>query len=328
MPKKKPQRKKKHQIDVTLKLNVEVGQSRATDRKSKVIRSRKRTNLRTMRNGMGGLTAANLKQPSFFGNTALLTNSAMAAMNNKAYALERQMLDQKAESQAQIAAGRDVNPQSQALIEGLQREVTLTRALGQAAHQHGQQQVGDRQQQVQQAGAEVQQLKAKARAADATDEELKSLAAEVLGQGWSPGGIKAGKFKEIRPTLQGLYADRDNADLRRQLEQSMSATHRAKSLRKPAADQGPSRTSSELALKEVKEAEQAQLRAVQESALADIERSRSNVSQSDLDGPDRTGSNVSADFATPTRNSSPTASPEQQRGGLLAGFFGGGGTYG
>ena len=108
MPKKKPQRKKKHQIDVTLKLNVEVGQSRATDRKSKVIRSRKRTNLRTMRNGMGGLTAANLKQPSFFGNTALLTNSAMAAMNNKAYALERQMLDQKAESQAQIAAGRDV----------------------------------------------------------------------------------------------------------------------------------------------------------------------------------------------------------------------------
>ena len=328
MPKKKPQRKKKHQIDVTLKLNVEVGQSRATDRKSKVIRSRKRTNLRTMRNGMGGLTAANLKQPSFFGNTALLTNSAMAAMNNKAYALERQMLDQKAESQAQIAAGRDVNPQSQALIEGLQREVTLTRALGQAAHQHGQQQVGDRQQQVQQAGAEVQQLKAKARAADATDEELKSLAAEVLGQGWSPGGIKAGKFKEIRPTLQGLYADRDNADLRRQLEQSMSATHRAKSLRKPAADQGPSRTSSQLAKAQLREEEQAQLRAVQESDLANIERSRSNVSQSDLDGPDRTGSNVSADFATPTRNSSPTASPEQQRGGLLAGFFGGGGTYG
>eukprot|EP01048_Picozoa_sp_COSAG05_P001521 COSAG05_NODE_51_length_23916_cov_18.924931_14_plen_317_part_00 len=90
---------------------------------------------------MGGLTPANLKQPSFFGNTALLTNAAMAAMNNKAYATERQLLDMKAEVSAQQQGGRQIADSTQQTIQALQNELAVTRALGQAAHQHGQQQV-------------------------------------------------------------------------------------------------------------------------------------------------------------------------------------------
>ena len=90
--KKRKVKSKSKAIDLTLRLNVELEQGRPRER-VKRIRSRKRQNLRQMRNGMGGLTPANLKQPSFFGNTALLTNAAMAAMNNKAYATERQLLD-------------------------------------------------------------------------------------------------------------------------------------------------------------------------------------------------------------------------------------------
>ena len=111
---------------LTLKLNVEVVPAR---RKS--IKPRKRPNLRTMRNGMGGLTPANLRLPSFYGNTALLTNSAMAAMNNKAYSIERQLLDYTAEARAQLDVGRDVSQRTQAQIDDLQRELEMTRALAQ-----------------------------------------------------------------------------------------------------------------------------------------------------------------------------------------------------
>ena len=83
--KKSKSTKKGKTIDLTLRLNLELEQGKTTARERiKRIRSRKRPNLRKMRNGMGGLTAANLKQPNFFGNTALLSNATMATMNNKA----------------------------------------------------------------------------------------------------------------------------------------------------------------------------------------------------------------------------------------------------
>ena len=75
--KKRKSKSKSKAIDLTLRLNVELQQGPSKAR-VKRIGSRKRPNLRTMRNGMGGLTPANLKQPSFFGNTNLLTNAAMA----------------------------------------------------------------------------------------------------------------------------------------------------------------------------------------------------------------------------------------------------------
>ena len=110
--------------DLTLKLSVEVVPAR---RKS--IKPRKRPNLRTMRNGMGGLTSANLRLPSFFGNTALLTNSAMAAMNNKAYSIERQLLDYTAEARAQLDVGRDVSQRTSSREKGGSRTSHSDRSL-------------------------------------------------------------------------------------------------------------------------------------------------------------------------------------------------------
>jgi len=148
--KKRKVKSKSKAIDLTLRLNVELASSHQISegrprQRVKRIRSRKRQNLRQMRNGMGGLTPANLKQPSFFGNTALLTNAAMAAMNNKAYATERQLLDMKAEVSAQQQGGRQITDSTQQTIQALQNELAVTRALGQAAHQHGQKQVADTQ---------------------------------------------------------------------------------------------------------------------------------------------------------------------------------------
>jgi hypothetical protein len=95
-----------------------------------------------MRNGMGGLTPANLQQPSFFGNTAMLSNSAMSAMNNKAYALERQMLDHQAETRAQANAGRAHNQRSEDQLNLLAYELDRTRALAQNARSFGASSVG------------------------------------------------------------------------------------------------------------------------------------------------------------------------------------------
>ena len=137
MPKKSKKSKKPKTTEVSLKLQVEVVPARR-----KTLRPRKRPNLRTMRNGMGGLTPANLQQPSFFGNTAMLSNSAMSAMNNKAYALERQMLDHQAETRAQANAGRAHNQRSEDQLNLLAYELDRTRALAQNARSFGASSVG------------------------------------------------------------------------------------------------------------------------------------------------------------------------------------------
>ena len=83
---------------------------------------------------MGGLTAANLQQPSFFGNTALLSNSAMAAMNNRTYALESQIRDNQSEIKAFIQAGKANDARVQ-LLEAdntsLVNDLQQTRTRGQ-----------------------------------------------------------------------------------------------------------------------------------------------------------------------------------------------------
>jgi hypothetical protein len=101
--KKKARKKKKAKgsVDLTLKLNVELesGKGRPKQR-TRRITSRRRQNLREMRRGMGGLTAANLQKPSFFGNTALLSNAAMSQINNQKYDTEQRLRDQAAELKA------------------------------------------------------------------------------------------------------------------------------------------------------------------------------------------------------------------------------------
>eukprot|EP01048_Picozoa_sp_COSAG05_P020839 COSAG05_NODE_3664_length_1919_cov_13.108523_3_plen_165_part_00 len=91
---------------------------------------------------MGGLTAANLQQPSFFGNTALLSNSAMAAMNNRTFALESQIRDNQSEIKAFIQAGkandarvRLLEADNTTLVNELQE--TRTRGLGESSRLRG-----------------------------------------------------------------------------------------------------------------------------------------------------------------------------------------------
>jgi hypothetical protein len=126
MTKKKKGKKKTKTIKKTLnlKINLEVDQRPA--RRKRIV-SRRRPNLRELRRSMGGLTPANLKDPSFFGNTALLSNAAMAAMNNKAYALERQMLDSAAELNARVRAGDQTVGQLQEQVNDQQQELDYTR---------------------------------------------------------------------------------------------------------------------------------------------------------------------------------------------------------
>ena len=115
-------------IDLTLRLNVELEQEKARPKRVKRIKNRKRQNLREMRRGMGGTLQQKMSAPNFFGNTAMLSNAAMSAMNNKSYALERQIRDNQSEIKAFIQAGRGDNAQvrqlqgdNQALLQNLEQ---------------------------------------------------------------------------------------------------------------------------------------------------------------------------------------------------------------
>ena len=180
---KKKKGKKKIRKTLNLKINLEVDQRPA--RRKRIV-SRRRLNLREVRRSMGGPTPANLRNPSFFGNTALLSNAAMANMNNKAYALENQMREHTAEVKALQMAGQGESQQVQALQDAntaLHKQLELTQGLGSAAYQHGRRATGAAQE-------ETRQLKAKGRAETASDDELKYLGVQVMGEHWTPGHSK------------------------------------------------------------------------------------------------------------------------------------------
>ena len=249
MAKKKKNKGKKKKASMpmkktlNLKINLEVEQTgyspaRGPARRKRIV-SRRRPNLREVRRSMGGPTPANLKDPSFFGNTAMLSNSAMANMNNKAYALENQMREHTAEVKALQMAGQGESQQVKALQDvtaGLEQQLQLTQRLGQAAYQQGKQQTGV-------AEAETRQLKATRKAESASDEELKYLGVEVMGEGWTPGAFKKGKWNEVKPTLQGIHADRENEELQARFRGQMEGTHRAKAVRRAVQADTPARDS-------------------------------------------------------------------------------------
>eukprot|EP01048_Picozoa_sp_COSAG05_P019665 COSAG05_NODE_3142_length_2290_cov_1.530351_2_plen_377_part_00 len=209
--KKRKSKSKSKAIDLTLRLNVELQQGPSKAR-VKRIGSRKRPNLRTMRNGMGGLTPANLKQPSFFGNTNLLTNAAMAAMNNKAYALERQMLDNQAEVKA--LQNRGGNTESlQRENELLQQQLQLTRGLGQAAVLTGQQQVALTQGE-QATAAQTQKADKREIAKSLSKQEIVKRVAKATGVAVTDVNLPARLSKEQKGEIQDLIEDNNVEGLR------------------------------------------------------------------------------------------------------------------
>ena len=104
--KKKKGKQQQKEVSVNLKIRLELEKQAQKPKRVKRIVSRRRPNLREMRRGMGGSLGQQMSSSNFFGNTAMLSNAAMAAMNNKSYALERQIRDNQAEIKAFINAGR------------------------------------------------------------------------------------------------------------------------------------------------------------------------------------------------------------------------------
>jgi len=111
---KKKRAKKKQTIDLTLTIknvSVELEQQKkkAQPRRARVkrITSRKRMNLREMRQslpGAGGPQA--FANPAFFGNVKQLNDSALNQFQNQRYSLEQQLRDSSAEQKALLAAGK------------------------------------------------------------------------------------------------------------------------------------------------------------------------------------------------------------------------------
>jgi hypothetical protein len=137
-------------VDVDIDVNVRTRVRQQPQRRERVrrINNRRRPNLREMRRGMGGLTAANLRQPSFFGNTAMLSNAAMAQINNQKYETERRLFTHEAELKAiQNAPARSQQQQApqiaalQKQIAGLQEQQQQQNAMFQGQFQQYQKQV-------------------------------------------------------------------------------------------------------------------------------------------------------------------------------------------
>ena len=110
---KKKGKKKKQTIDLTLTIknvNIELEQKKkAQPRKARVkyIRSRKRMNLREMRQSMPGAGGPQaFANPAFYGNVKQLNDSALNQFQNQRYSLEQQLRDSSAEQKALLAAGK------------------------------------------------------------------------------------------------------------------------------------------------------------------------------------------------------------------------------
>ena len=250
----RPAREKRAQtIDLTLRLNVQVeqGKKRAQPRRERVkyIRSRKRQNLREMRQslpGAGGPQA--FSNPAFYGNVKMLTDSAMNQFQNKRYALENQLRESAAEQKALQLTGRQEAAQHQGNeVAALQAQLneTIKMFTGVVAHQAGEQGKlkGVAQEKDQAAIEKAEREEALARVQAYTDKELKAaISARPALQkiDWSPGAFSTAKWKEVKTDVQQVLAfqdAQDEADLVAKLKPTHRAQGRTKSRKRTAADE-------------------------------------------------------------------------------------------
>ena len=248
---------RKQPIDLTLRLNVELsqrqGKQRAQPRRERVkhIRSRKRQNLREMRQslpGAGGPQA--FANPAFYGNVKMLTDSAMNQFQNKRYAIENQLRESAAEQKALQLAGRQEAAQHQGNeVAALQAQLadTVKMFTGVVAHQAGQKghlegaAQGQEQAAIEKADEEAALSKTRQRG----EEWLKQQGAELVAQRWegfTPKAIKTQKFGETQDLMvRALTFGRDE-DIEA-LQDAYDQTARVKMLRKaqrtPAPEPAP-----------------------------------------------------------------------------------------
>eukprot|EP01044_Picomonas_judraskeda_P001852 COSAG03_NODE_119_length_12315_cov_126.503847_3_plen_386_part_00 len=212
--KKQRQRKAKSKqtVDLTLRLNVELGQKRGTSTKQRVKRiiPRRRQNLREMRLGMMTQAQAqtNTQQslfasPAFYGNVKMLNDAALNQFQNQRYSLEQQVREASAEQQAMLAAGRAdaaekatqvLAAQTKQLADLQQRfgfqSTQLAAVAGQAGLQIGQQQEKTRsaQEQLAQVATEEQARADRSAAASSIPQgQLRSKLIPLLNERYGDG---------------------------------------------------------------------------------------------------------------------------------------------
>ena len=252
---KKGKKKKRAQtIDLTLRLNVELeqGKKRAQPRRERVkrITSRKRQNLREMRQslpGAGGPQA--FSNPAFYGNVKMLTDSAMNQFQNKRYAIENQLRESAAEQKALQLAGREQAAQHQGNeVAALQAQLneTIKMFTGVVAHQAGEQGKlkGVAQEQGQAAIEKAERETALARVeTQYSDDELKAAISErpaLRSFDFSPQAFSTDKFREVKKQMQKVLAfedPQDEASLLQKLEKTHRFQGRTKSRKRTAADE-------------------------------------------------------------------------------------------
>ena len=239
-------------IDLTLRLNVELeqGKKRAQPRKERVkyIRSRKRQNLREMRQslpGAGGPQA--FSNPAFYGNVKMLTDSAMNQFQNKRYALENQLRESAAEQKALQLADRQEAAQRQGNeVAALQAQLneTIKMFTGVVAHQAGEQGKlkGVAQEKDQTAIEKAEREAALARVeTQYSDDELKAAISErpaLRSFDFSPQAFSTDKFREVKKQMQKVLAfedPQDEASLLKKLEKTHRFQGRTKSRKRTAA---------------------------------------------------------------------------------------------
>ena len=246
---------KKQTIDLTLRMNVELQQGKQQPRKERVkrITSRKRQNLREMRQslpGAGGPQA--FANPAFYGNVKMLNNAALNQFQNQRYSLEQQVRESSAEQKALLAAGRaDAAQQAaQALATQAQQLTNLQQRFGFQSQQlaavsaaagveqgkavtlqqqHEQQAI----EQQYAAGTQAEQeAQRKARLAEVraySDERLKEEASQLpglKGLDFSPQAFSKDKFRQTKYDIVKVLALGDPDDTAALVDQ-FKATHRA-----------------------------------------------------------------------------------------------------
>ena len=118
--KRKTKKKKKVKVSskggttVNVNVSMSVGARQQPKERVKRIRSRRRPNLREMRQSMPGAGGSRaFANPAFYGNVQMLTNSAMNQFQNQRYSLENQLRESRAEQKALLTAGRAEAAQNQ-----------------------------------------------------------------------------------------------------------------------------------------------------------------------------------------------------------------------
>ena len=252
--KKGKKKKQKQTIDLTLRLNVELEQrKRAQPRKQRVkrITSRKRMNLREMRQSMPGAGGPQaFANPAFYGNVKQLNDSALNQFQNQRYSLEQQLRDSSAEQKALLAAGKvqaaqqladALTTQAKQLSDlqhkfGFQSQQQIAQISAAAGAEH--QKAKTAEQQIEQASFDESERQARmAQVEQLSDQELKeriSALPAFARQDFSPEAIKPAKFKETQGLMRKVLAFGQPAD-EAQLFKAFSGTDRARGRTKSRA---------------------------------------------------------------------------------------------